>query len=106
MILSTTPTLEGRPIKDYRGLVNGEAIMGANLFVDLFANIRDIVGGRSGAYENELKKAREAAMDDMIAEAVEAGANAIVGVDLDYEVVGKGGSMLMVSANGTAVVLE
>ncbi len=106
MIISTTPTLEGRPIKEYRGIVSGEAIMGANLFVDLLANIRDIVGGRAGAYEKELRKAREAAMDDMIAEAVEAGATAVVGIDLDYEVVGKGGSMLMVSANGTAVVLE
>ena len=103
MIVSTTPSLEGKPITDYLGIVSGEAIMGANLFRDLFANIRDIVGGRSGAYEEELRKAREAAMEDMIAEATMRGADAVVGIDLDYEVVGQGGSMLMVSANGTAV---
>ncbi len=106
MIVSTTPSLEGKPITDYVGIVSGEAIMGANLFRDLFANIRDIVGGRSGAYEEDLRKARAAAMDEMIAEAAMRGADAIVVIDLDYEVVGQGGSMLMVSANGTAVVLQ
>ncbi len=103
MIVTTTPTIEGRPVKDYLGIVSGEAIMGANIFKDLFANIRDIVGGRAGAYEDQLKQARQAAMDDMMGEAVSLGGNAIVGVDLDYEVVGAKGSMLMVSASGTAV---
>lgn len=106
MILSTTPTIEGKKIKEYKGLVTGEAIMGANLFKDIFAGIRDIVGGRSGAYEEELKKARTIATEEMIAEAKKMGANAIVGIDLDYETVGEGGSMLMVSTAGTAVVLE
>ncbi len=105
MIVTTTPGIEGRAITDYRGIVSGEAIMGANIFRDLFANIRDIVGGRSGAYEKELKNAREAAIEDMIAEAALLGADAIVAVDIDYEVVGQNGSMLMVSASGTAVTL-
>ncbi len=104
MIVTTTPSVEGRRIKEYRGIVSGEAVLGVNMFRDLFANIRDIVGGRAGAYEKELRNARDAAMDDMVAEAMAVGGNAIVGVDLDYEVLGK--SMLMVSANGTAVVLE
>ncbi len=103
MIVTTTPTVEGRAIKEYRGIVSGEAVLGVNMFRDLFANIRDIVGGRAGAYEKELRNARDAALDDMVAEAVAMGATAVVGVDLDYEVIGK--SMLMVSANGTAVVL-
>ncbi len=103
MIVTTTPTVEGREIKEYRGIVSGEAVLGVNMFRDLFANIRDIVGGRAGAYEKELRNARDAALDDMVAEAVAMGATAVVGVDLDYEVIGK--SMLMVSANGTAVVL-
>ena len=106
MIITTTPSIEDKRITDYHGIVSGEAIMGANLFRDIFANITDIVGGRSGAYEKELVKAREAALDDMIAEAVEKGASAIVGVDLDYEVVGPKGSMLMVSASGTAVTVR
>ena len=106
MIITTTPSIEDKRITDYHGIVSGEAIMGANIFRDLFANITDIVGGRSGAYEKELVKAREAALDDMIAEAVEKGASAIVGVDLDYEVVGQKGSMLMVSASGTAVTVR
>ncbi len=105
MIVTTTPSLEGRPIRDYLGIVSGEAIMGANIFRDLFANIRDIVGGRSGAYEKELKNAREAAIEDMVAEAALLGADAVVAVDIDYEVVGQNGSMLMVSASGTAVAL-
>ncbi len=106
MIVSTTPTIEGRRIKEYLGIVSGEAVLGVNIFKDLFANIRDLVGGRAGAYEKELKNARGMAMDEMVAEAVGLGANAVVGVDLDYEVVGQSGSMLMVSVNGTAVVLE
>lgn len=105
MIMSTTPTLEGKPIQAYKGIVIGEAIMGANIFRDLFAGIRDIVGGRSGAYEKELAKAREVAMQEMAQRASELGANAVVGIDLDYEVVGKDGGMLMVSVSGTAVVI-
>lgn len=105
MILTTTPTIEGRRIKDYCGVVVGEAIMGANLFKDLFANIRDIVGGRSGAYEQELQKARETAFGELEAHALQLGADAVVGIDLDYEVVGDRGAMLMVSISGTAVKL-
>jgi uncharacterized protein YbjQ (UPF0145 family) len=105
MILSTTPTLEGRPIAEYRGLVTGEAILGANIFKDLFAGIRDIVGGRSGDYEQELAKALTIALEEMSAAAAGLGADAVVGVDLDYETVGQGGSMLMVTASGTAVRL-
>ncbi len=106
MIVTTTPSIEGRSIREYRGVVNGEAILGAHLFKDLFAGIRDIVGGRSGAYEKELKRAREIALEEMQAAAAAAGANAVVGVDLDYEVIGQKGSMLMVSASGTAVVIS
>ena len=105
MIVSTTPTLEGRSITEYKGLVTGEAILGANIFKDLFAGIRDIVGGRSGAYEQELAKARTIALQEMEAAASAIGADAVVGVDLDYETVGQGGSMLMVTASGTAVRL-
>jgi uncharacterized protein YbjQ (UPF0145 family) len=104
MIVSSTPELEGRPIKTYLGLVSGEAILGANVFKDLFAGIRDIVGGRSGAYEQELRKARDIAIREMMQEAAQLGANAVIGVDLDYESLGSGGSMLMVSASGTAVI--
>ena len=104
MIVTTTPTLEGRPITEYSGLVTGEAILGANIFKDLFAGVRDIVGGRSGAYEKELARAREIAIDEMTAVATSMGADAIVGVDLDYETVGQG-SMLMVTASGAAVRL-
>ncbi|RMH31593.1 MAG: hypothetical protein D6690_15730 [Nitrospirae bacterium] len=106
MILSTTPTIEGRRIREYVGIVTGEAIMGANFFRDLFANIRDIVGGRSGAYEKELARARALAFEELEAEAQRVGANAVVGIDLDYEILGEKGSMLMVSVSGTAVVLE
>jgi uncharacterized protein YbjQ (UPF0145 family) len=106
MILTTTPTIEGRRIKDYRGIVTGEAIMGANLFRDFFAGIRDIVGGRSAAYEKELDRARQLAMQEMEERARQLGADAVVGVDLDYEVIGQAGSMLMVSVSGTAVVME
>ena len=108
MIIVTTPTLEGRRITRYVGLVSGEAILGANIFRDLFAGIRDIVGGRSAAYEQELRKAKSLALDEMQEEAQRLGGNAIVGVDLDYETItmGSGGGMLMVSASGTAVVIE
>jgi uncharacterized protein YbjQ (UPF0145 family) len=103
IIVTTTPTVEGRPVRDYLGIVTGEAIVGANLFRDMFANIRDIVGGRSGSYERVLKEARASAIGELEAEAARLGANAVVGVDLDYEVIGDTGSMLMVSASGTAV---
>ena len=103
VIVSTTPTLEGRPIQDYLGIVTGEVIVGANLFRDLFANVRDIVGGRSGSYERILADARNQAIEELQAEAAARGANAVVAVDLDYEVIGANGSMLMVSASGTAV---
>ncbi|MEW4530041.1 MAG: heavy metal-binding domain-containing protein [Maioricimonas sp. JB045] len=106
MITTTTPTVEGYQITEYCGIVTGEAIMGANLFKDFFANIRDIVGGRSAAYERELRRAREVAMHEMETEARERGANAIVGIDIDYEVVGQSGGMLMVSISGTAVVIQ
>ena len=105
MILSTTPALEGKPIREYRGIVVGEAILGANVFKDLFAGIRDIIGGRSGAYEKELARAREIAFEELKDRARALGANAVVGIDLDYEVVGQNGSMLMVSISGTAVVI-
>ena len=101
--VTTTPTLEGRPVQDYIGIVTGECIVGANLFRDLFANIRDIVGGRSGSYERILRDAREQAVAELQAECAKLGGNAVVGVDLDYEVIGDTGSMLMVSASGTAV---
>ena len=105
MILTTTPSVEGKTIQDYCGLVTGEAIIGTNIFRDFFANVRDVVGGRSAAYERELKKARELAIDEIEAAARELGADAVVGIDLDYEVVGPDGSMMMVSVNGTAVTL-
>lgn len=106
MIITTTPTVEGRRIREYRGIVTGEAILGANIFRDLFAGLRDIVGGRSAAYEKELRNAREVAMAEMAASAKELGANAVVGVDLDYEVLGQNNGMLMVSVSGTAVIVE
>ncbi len=103
MIITTTPTIEGKPILDYKGIVVGEAIMGANFVRDIFASITDIVGGRSGVYESKLADARATAMREIEDEARRLGANAVVGVDLDYEVVGD--SMLMVSISGTAVVV-
>lgn len=106
MIISTTNQLEGSPITEYKGIVMGEAIIGANIVKDLFAGIRDIVGGRAGAYEKALRGARQEALREMSLQAQELGANAVVGVDIDYEVLGKGGSMLMVTAAGTAVVTE
>ncbi|GAA3876401.1 heavy metal-binding domain-containing protein [Celeribacter arenosi] len=102
MIITTTPSIEGRSIAEYRGIVTGEAILGANIFRDLFAGIRDIVGGRSAAYEQELGKARKTALKEMEDEARSLGGDAVVGVDLDYEVIN---NMLMVSASGTAVKL-
>jgi uncharacterized protein YbjQ (UPF0145 family) len=106
MLVTTTQGVEGRRITDYKGLVAGEAILGANVFRDLFASVRDFVGGRSGSYEKVLHDAREAAIADMIAKARSMGANAVVGVDLDYETIGSNGSMLMVTAAGTAVLIE
>lgn len=105
MLLTTTPTVEGQRISRYCGVVCGEAIMGANIFKDLFAGLRDIVGGRSATYERELQRAREIALQELSARAAELGANAVVGIDLDYEVMGRENGMLMVSASGTAVVL-
>ena len=106
MLVSTTHMIEGKKIEKYLGLVTGEAIMGANIFKDFLASIRDIVGGRSGAYEEELRRAKEIAIREMVEEAEKLGANAVIGVDLDYETitVGQHGGMLMVSASGTAVV--
>ena len=106
MIVTTTPSIEGKRITEYLGVVAGEAIVGANIFRDLFASVTDIVGGRSGAYEDALRGARETALQELQQAARDAGGNAVVGVDLDYEVIGKSGSMLMVSASGTAVRVE
>lgn len=104
MLLSTTSHIEGKPVSQYLGVVTGEAILGANVFRDLFAGIRDVIGGRSGSYEQVLREARDAALAEMQAEAKKRGADAIVGVDLDYETVSQG-TMLMVTASGTAVKL-
>lgn len=101
MLILTTPTIEGKTIVKYHGLVSGQAIMGANLFKDLFARVRDVVGGRSASYEQELRRAKDLAMKEMADECTSMGGNAIVGVDLDFETIGE--SMLMVSASGTAV---
>lgn len=106
MLLTTTPTVEGKRIVRYYGIVSGETIIGANVFRDLFASIRDIVGGRSGSYEEVLREAKDTALSEMQANAQQMGANAVIGVDLDYETVGSSGSMLMVTATGTAVYLE
>ena len=105
MILTTTTTVEGRPVRTYLGIVTGEVIVGANIFSDIFASVRDIVGGRSGAYENALRDARNQALAELQAEAADLGADAVVAIDLDYEVLGANGSMLMVTAAGTAVKL-
>lgn len=104
MILTTTHSIEGKPVREYLGIVSGEAIMGANIVRDLFASITDIVGGRSGAYEEKLAQARRIALDEMATQAGRMGANAVVGVDLDYEVIREG--MLMVTASGTAVTVQ
>lgn len=106
MIITTTHSIEGKKITEYLGMVTGEAILGANVFRDFFAGIRDIVGGRSAAYEGELRKAREIATGELEDRARELGANAIIGVDIDYETVGAQGGMLMVSISGTAVSFE
>lgn len=105
VIVTTTPTVEGKTIASYQGIVTGEAILGANIFKDLFAGIRDIVGGRSATYEKELRRARDLALAEMQVAAVEKGANAVVGVDLDYETIGANGATLMVTVSGTAVVV-
>lgn len=105
MIITTTNSVEGQQVQRYLGLATGEAILGANIFKDLFAGIRDIVGGRSGAYERELRRAQDIALRELEQRAAELGANAVIGVDLDYETIGANGSMLMVSASGTAVVV-
>ncbi|MGH6633630.1 heavy metal-binding domain-containing protein [Sphingopyxis sp.] len=105
MFSTTTNNVEGHPVREYLGIVTGEVIVGANLFRDLFASITDIVGGRSGKYEDVLARARKEAIAEMEAEAARLGGNAVIGVDLDYEVLGQNGSMLMVSASGTAVTL-
>jgi len=105
MIVTTTPTVEGRPIRQYCGIVTGEVIAGANIVRDIFASVTDIFGGRSGKYEEVLSRARADAFAELEAAAARLGANAVVGVDIDYEVLGKAGSMLMVSVSGTAVVV-
>ena len=106
MLVTTTPSVEGHRITAYKGLVAGEAIMGANVFRDFFASVRDIVGGRSGAYEKVLNDARETAVAELVDRAAELGCNAVVGVDIDYETLGAKGGMLMVTASGTAVIVE
>jgi uncharacterized protein YbjQ (UPF0145 family) len=105
MILSTTPQIEGHPIREYKGVVTGETIIGANAFKDFFAGIRDIVGGRAGSYEKVLSEAKDTSIREMMMRAQALGANAIVAIDLDYETIGANGSMLMVAASGTAVVI-
>lgn len=106
MIITTTHTVEGKAVSEHLGIVSGDAILGANIFRDFFAGVRDIVGGRSAAYEKELAKAKSIALQELEAKAKELGADAVVGVDLDYETIGQGGSMLMVSVSGTAVKLH
>jgi len=105
MILSTTPQIEGHAIREYKGVVTGETIIGANFVKDFFAGIRDVIGGRSGSYEKVLREAKDTSMQEMMERAQELGANAIVGIDIDYETIGKGNSMLMVATSGTAVVI-
>ncbi|MEX2247505.1 MAG: heavy metal-binding domain-containing protein [Dehalococcoidia bacterium] len=105
MLVSTTTAIEGRPVREYLGVVAGETILGANLFKDIGASIRNITGGRAAGYEKELRKARETAIQELQAQAAELGADAVIGVDIDYETVGSGGAMLMVTAAGTAVKL-
>jgi uncharacterized protein YbjQ (UPF0145 family) len=105
MILTTTPQIEGHVIREYIGVVTGETIIGANFVKDFFAGIRDIVGGRSASYEKVLREAKDTSMQEMMERAKALGANAIVGIDIDYETVGQGNSMLMVSTSGTAVVI-
>jgi len=106
MLLTTTPNIEGRKVTQYLGVVSGEAVIGANIFRDLFAKVRDVVGGRSGSYESVLADARAAAMEALEQEAAARGANAVIGIDLHYEVLGEANGMLMVTASGTAVVVS
>jgi uncharacterized protein YbjQ (UPF0145 family) len=106
LIITTTPSIEGKRIVEYLGVIAGEAIVGANILRDLFAAVTDIVGGRSGAYESALRDARETALSELRDAARDLGGNAVVGVDIDYEVIGKSGSMLMVSVSGTAVIVQ
>ena len=105
MLLSTTPNIEGYNIREYKGVVTGETIIGANILKDFMAGIRDIVGGRSASYEKVLRQAKDTAMQEMMERAMQMGANAIVGIDIDYETIGKDNSMLMVATSGTAVVI-
>ena len=105
MLLSTTPTIEGHTIREYKGIVTGETIIGANFMKDFFAGIRDIIGGRSGGYEKVLREAKDTALDEMRQRAADLGANAVGGIDIDYETVGQSGSMLMVAVSGTAVII-
>lgn len=105
MILTTTPQIEGRPIREYKGVVTGETIIGANFVKDFFASIRDVIGGRSGSYEKVLREAKDTSMEEMRQRAQQLGANAIVGIDIDYETIGQNNSMLMVAVSGTAVVI-
>ena len=105
MVLSTTPQIEGHPIREYKGVVTGETIIGANVFKDFFAGIRDIIGGRAGSYEQVLIEAKDTSIREMMQRAQAMGANAIVGIDIDYETIGANGSMLMVATSGTAVVI-
>ncbi len=106
MILTTTPNIEGKTIREYKGVVTGETIIGANFFKDIMASIRDIVGGRSNSYEQVLREAKETSMQEMQERARALGANAVVGIDIDYETIGESGSMLMVATSGTAVLVE
>ena len=105
MILSTTPQIEGHSIREYKGVVTGETIIGANMFKDIVAGIRDIVGGRAGSYEKVLIEAKDTSLREMMQRAQALGANAVVGIDIDYETIGANGSMLMVATSGTAVVI-
>ena len=105
MILTTTPQIEGRPIREYKGVVTGETIIGANFVKDFFASIRDVIGGRSGSYEKVLREAKDTSMEEMQQRAQQLGANVIVGIDIDYETIGQNNSMLMVAVSGTAVVI-
>jgi uncharacterized protein YbjQ (UPF0145 family) len=105
MVLSTTPTIEGSPIREYKGIVTGETIIGANVFKDFMAGLRDFFGGRSGTYEKVLAEAKDTSLSEMAERARQMGANAVVGIDLDYETIGQGNSMLMVTCSGTAVVI-
>ena len=106
MLITTTPNIEGKRITRYYGIVSGETIVGANIFRDFFASIRDVIGGRSNSYEEVLRKAKNSAIREMEEQAMRMGANAVIGVDLDYETVGQNGSMLMVTASGTAVFIQ